>query len=102
MPEGGRITVGTKGQVNVDGEPFVELTIRDSGPGIASSIMQNLFSPVQSTKGKEHSGLGLTIVKNLVTELSGTISCSSSGERGTEFRILLPVNREGSAKRNQP
>jgi HD-like signal output (HDOD) protein/signal transduction histidine kinase len=102
MTNGGRITIGTKGQVNVDGRPFVELTIRDSGPGIASSIMPNLFSPVQSTKGKEHSGLGLTIVKNLVTELSGTISCSSDGERGTEFRILLPVSRKGSAKRNQP
>ncbi len=90
-PEGGRISIGTKGQVNVDGKPFVELTVSDNGPGIPGSIMQNLFSPVQSGKGKEHSGLGLTIVKNLVTELSGTISCSS-GERGTEFRILLPVN----------
>jgi signal transduction histidine kinase/HD-like signal output (HDOD) protein len=102
MTNGGRITVGTKGQVNVDGRPFVELTIRDSGPGIPSSIMPNLFSPVESTKGKEHSGLGLTIVKNLVTELSGTISCSSNGERGAEFRILLPASRKGSAKRNQP
>jgi HD-like signal output (HDOD) protein/signal transduction histidine kinase len=102
MENGGRITVSTKGQVNVDGRPFVELTIRDSGPGIPGSIMPNLFSPVQSTKGKGHSGLGLTIVKNLVTELSGTISCSSDGERGTEFRILLPVSRKGSAKRNQP
>ncbi len=92
MPEGGGISIGTKGQVNVDGKPFVELTVSDNGPGIPGSIMQNLFSPVRSGKGKEHSGLGLTIVKNLVTELSGTISCSSSGERGTEFRILLPVN----------
>jgi signal transduction histidine kinase len=102
MTNGGRITVGTKGQVNVDGRPFVELTIRDSGPGIPSSIMPNLFSPVASTKGKGHSGLGLTIVKNLVTELSGTISCSSNGEQGTEFRILLPLSRKGSVKRNQP
>jgi nitrogen-specific signal transduction histidine kinase len=93
MPEGGRITIGTRGQVNVNGKLFVELTITDTGPGIPDHIMRNLFHPVESSKGKAHSGLGLTIVKKLVTDCGGAISCSSS-RKGTEFRVLLPADRK--------
>lgn len=90
MPEGGSIFLGTRGQVNVNGTLFVELTLSDSGPGMPGNVLKRLFSPITSTKGKEHSGLGLTIVKKLVTDLDGTISCRSIENKGTEFRILLP------------
>ncbi|WP_416183027.1 ATP-binding protein, partial [Methylicorpusculum sp.] len=35
-------------------------------------------------------GLGLTISKNLIEELSGTLSCSSTPDKGTSFKIFLP------------
>ena len=68
---------------------FVEVTVADDGPGIDTEILPKLFSPVESTKGEGHAGLGLTIVKNLVNELDGSISCRSS-DKGTSFHILLP------------
>ena len=85
----GQIMVYTRDNVNVDGKQHIELTITDNGPGIDSDILPQLFSPVESTKGDDHAGLGLTIVKNLVIELHGSISCRSS-DKGTSFHILLP------------
>lgn len=90
MPEGGAIFIATRGKVNVNGRLYVELIVGDNGPGISDEVMANIFTPVVSSKGKAHSGLGLTIVKNLVSDLHGTISCRSSKSDGTEFCVLLP------------
>jgi HD-like signal output (HDOD) protein/signal transduction histidine kinase len=87
---GGAVYIETRDQVNVNGRNYVEITISDNGPGIPEQVMANLFRPVVSSKGGEHLGIGLTIVKDLITEMHGSISCRSSGNRGTEFRILIP------------
>lgn len=89
LPEGGRISVGTKSSVNVSGKNYTEIVIEDNGPGIPEEIQKNLFTPVSTTKGTGHSGLGLSITKNLVTEARGTITCRSNNT-GTQFQILLP------------
>tara|TARA_R110001592_G_scaffold324870_3_gene604630 strand:+ start:22130 stop:24277 length:2148 start_codon:yes stop_codon:yes gene_type:complete len=89
LPNSGVITISTAARVNVNGQDFVELCIEDNGPGIPVAILKDLFKPVVSTKGKGHSGLGLSITKNLVKDAKGTISCRSS-ENGTIFQILLP------------
>ena len=89
LPEGGRISIHTRGSVNVNGQKFTEILVEDNGPGIPDEIQQNLFSPVSTTKGVGHSGLGLSITKNLVTEARGTITCRS-GKTGTQFQVLLP------------
>ena len=89
LPAEGQVMVYTQDQVNVDGQPHFELCVADDGPGIPAEILPDLFSPVQTTKGDGHAGLGLTIVKNLVNELHGSISCRSS-DKGTSFHILLP------------
>lgn len=91
LPEGGKISIITRGNVNVNGQRFTEVRIEDNGPGIPMEIQQDLFSPVSTTKGIGHSGLGLSITKNLVTEARGTITCRS-GKTGTQFQILLPGN----------
>lgn len=95
MTDGGTLTISTADSVNVNGKDFAEIIIQDTGPGIPRDILQTLFSPVQSTKGGAHSGLGLSITKNLVTEAQGTISCRSN-EYGTSFQILLPSTSQGS------
>jgi len=92
MPEGGQITITTLDNVNVNGKDYVEISIRDTGPGIPASVLKDLFSPVSSTKGSGHSGLGLSITKNLVTDAKGTISCRSN-KQGTEFQIRLPAKQ---------
>jgi putative nucleotidyltransferase with HDIG domain len=89
LPANGKIMVYTQDYVNVDGKEHIELSVSDDGPGIDINILPRLFSPVDSTKGDDHAGLGLTIVKNLVNELHGSISCRSS-DKGTSFHILLP------------
>ncbi|WP_197473847.1 ATP-binding protein, partial [Oleiphilus sp. HI0066] len=89
MPEGGKISAATKSSINVNGHSFCEIKITDNGPGIPEEIQKNLFTPVSTTKGAGHSGLGLSITKNLVTEARGTITCRSDG-KGTQFQILLP------------
>lgn len=90
MPEGGEIELSTRDQVNVDGRQYVELQVADSGPGIPPDVMGRLFTPLQSSKGREHSGLGLTIVKNLLADLGGSISSRNRKQGGAEFVILLP------------
>lgn len=89
LPEGGDIKISTTGVINVDGKDFTEITISDNGPGIPAHILKDLFSPVSSTKGSGHSGLGLSITKNLIKDAQGTISCRSN-KGGTSFQILLP------------
>jgi len=90
LPRGGEISVITRDQVNVNGVQFIELTIGDNGPGISKEILANIFSPVRSTKGRDHSGLGLTITRNLVSDLAGNISCRNKKSGGAEFVVLLP------------
>jgi signal transduction histidine kinase len=89
LPANGGIMVYTQDYVNVDGKEHIEISISDDGPGIPPEKLPKLFSPVETQKGTDHAGLGLTIVKNLVNELHGSISCKSS-KKGTSFHILLP------------
>ncbi|WP_260292492.1 HDOD domain-containing protein [Sedimenticola hydrogenitrophicus] len=90
MPDGGDLWIQTRDRINIGGREYVELSIADNGPGIPPEIMGRLFTPVDSTKGNNHSGLGLTIVNNLINELKGSISCRGRSGGGTEMLIHLP------------
>ena len=74
---------------------FIQLAIRDTGPGISSSIIARIFEPYFTTKetGKG-SGMGLAIVHGIVKGYGGFISCESQPGRGTEFRIFLPIQNK--------
>jgi signal transduction histidine kinase/HD-like signal output (HDOD) protein len=89
LSAGGEITIVNNGLVNRDGLLYVELRISDTGPGISADVMANLFSPVRTTKGEGHRGIGLSIVHSLVKQMQGFITCRSD-KRGTTFDILLP------------
>ena len=88
MVENKKITITTR-KVNINGKAFAEIEIIDTGPGIPDEILKNLYKPVKSTKGKRHSGLGLSIVKNLIDEMGGTITCKSASS-GSAFSIHFP------------
>lgn len=90
LPPGGRITITTEADVSVNGRNFAAITIADNGPGIPPEVMRRLFTPVDSTKGGGHAGLGLSITKKLIDELGGSIVCKS-GKDGTRFQLLIPV-----------
>ncbi len=91
LPQSGSLEISSRDNCFQNGNQFVEISLKDNGPGIPAKVLKNLFKPVESTK-KGHSGLGLSIVGDLISELSGTITCYSSREAGTEFKILLPRN----------
>ena len=86
------LSIATR-NINVNGKQFVEIEISDTGPGIPAEILKNIYKPVTSTKGKQHSGLGLSIVKNLLDELGSTITCKT-GESGTTFSIHFPLSNK--------
>jgi len=94
VADGGTIQLVTRDGYASDQGHYVEIIIRDDGPGIASEIRSRLFKPVTSTKGAGHSGVGLSIVKGMVDDLGGRISCHSSARSGTSFYIQLPDKDE--------
>ncbi|MEM9805045.1 MAG: ATP-binding protein [Cyanobacteria bacterium P01_D01_bin.56] len=71
----------------------IEITIRDSGPGIPEHIRSKVFDPFFTTKpvGKG-TGLGLGICFKIVQQHQGRIDIRTQTEQGTEFIITLPTN----------
>ncbi len=94
MSEGGILTVASRDRINIDGAQYIEIVLADSGTGIPTEMLDNVFRPVKSSKGSAHSGLGLTIVKSLISDISGSISCRNLEESGAEFIIHLPRSLE--------
>ncbi len=90
MEPEGNLTITTRDNAFLNGKAYIEIQVIDNGPGIPAEIMQQLFTPVTSTKDSSHSGLGLAIVKNLIDELCGHISCTSNAGQGTRFQLYLP------------
>lgn len=88
-PEGGLIIVQA---VAITG--FVELSITDTGRGIPANVLPNVFNRYyQAERSKRKiggSGLGLTIVKQLVEAHGGTITVESQIGQGTTFRFTIP------------
>ena len=72
---------------------LVEVTVSDDGPGIPEEMKKRVFEPFVSSKGSGHSGLGLSIVLNLINGLKGNIVCQSEEGKGTRFKIELPVGK---------
>lgn len=92
MGNGGSVSIATAGKFEKGIVSGVVITFSDDGPGIPDEIREKLFSPFMTTKKDGHSGLGLSIVNRAVHELGGTIECRSSGGKGTQFTISLPLD----------
>ena len=91
LPPGGQVRIETRYPVIVDGNTFFEIAVADNGPGIDAELLPKLFTPVATTKGADHAGLGLSIVHRLVQELGGSIRYGQSPLGGAEFTLLLPL-----------
>jgi PAS domain S-box-containing protein len=93
-PSGGRISVRT-----VPAGAWVDLSVADTGVGIAPEFMPYLFDRFRQGSGPSAQtrlglGLGLSIVKDLVTLHGGTVTAASPGEgQGATFTIRLPRAR---------
>jgi two-component system, NtrC family, nitrogen regulation sensor histidine kinase NtrY len=74
-------------------QDVVEITIADTGPGIAPADRERIFSPYFSTR-KRGTGLGLAIVSHIVAEHSGRIRVEDNFPHGARFVIELPNAKE--------
>lgn len=84
---GGRVVVETR---HVGGEDRVELSVSDTGPGIAEDVVPQLFEPFFSTK-QGGTGLGLALTHQIIREHGGTLHVHSTPGQGATFVIALPV-----------
>ena len=70
---------------------FVRLTVKDTGIGISSQIMDRIFDPYFTTKEVDEGlGMGLSIVYGIVKKHDGAIDLESETGKGTKVEILLP------------
>ena len=97
MPNGGDIYVETRTQDGFrpggEARQRVQVSVRDTGPGIAPGLLPNLFVPFVTTK-QQGTGLGLAISQRIVSEAGGRIDVRSREGYGTTFVVLLPATPE--------
>jgi two-component system NtrC family sensor kinase len=73
-------------------EDAVVVEVADNGVGIPEEDLKQIFEPFFTTKvDGAGSGLGLSIVRDIVTQHGGTLSADRRPDRGTVFRLNLPV-----------
>jgi signal transduction histidine kinase len=85
MPQGGLLTLRLR---SVSNQAFIEM--RDTGCGIPAEQVPLLFSPFHSTK-PDGTGLGLYLVREILTAHQGDISVDSVQGQGTTFTMVLPL-----------
>lgn len=86
----------TGGVLEIDarlaGDEAVVVEVADNGVGISAEALEQIFEPFFTTKvDGAGSGLGLSIVRDIVTQHGGTLTADRRPERGTVFRLNLPV-----------
>lgn len=72
------------------GHPWLSLSVRDNGPGIAPQVMEKLFEPYATTK-ERGTGIGLAIVKKIAEEHGGEVAARNAEGGGAIFELRLPV-----------
>lgn len=78
----------------------VRLTISDNGPGMDEQARRHCFEPFFSTKKRQIStGLGLAVVRAIVTGTGGQVSVESTPGAGATFVLLLPIHRRETPPR---
>ncbi len=71
---------------------YVEIVVADTGCGMSREVQAQIFNPFFTTKDiGEGTGLGLSVVKNILINHGGFIRVESELERGSRFCIYLPV-----------
>jgi two-component system sensor histidine kinase BaeS len=85
-PAGGSVGIDVRGA-----EGRVEVTVRDTGTGIAPDAVESIFERFSRSTDSPGAGLGLAIAKGLVQAHGGTIRAESVSGQGTRIVFMLPA-----------
>ena len=113
MPRGGTLTLETDNvgitrgsslyAMGLEAGPHVVLRVEDTGVGIDSRILGQIFEPFVTTKGPgKGTGLGLSTVYGIVRQSNGQIRVDSEPGRGACFEIFLPAVEEPAVAKGDP
>ncbi len=102
MPDGGILKIATEnilvaedffeGNVLVPAGGYVALSVQDNGLGMNKQEMAHIYDPFFTTKPLgQGTGLGLSMVFGIVKGHKGYITCDSAKDKGTLFKVYLPV-----------
>lgn len=92
---GGRLTIRTR---LIPQDESVELTVQDTGEGIAPENLSKIFDPFFTTKAEGKGvGLGLAVLYGIVKAHEGEVEVVSQRNQGTTFTVSLPLKSRSSA-----
>jgi len=97
MPPGGALTIEAQAAQRDAERPVVSVVFRDTGCGIAPADLDRIFEPYFSTR-EAGVGLGLAITQRMVQDHGGEIKVDSAPDRGTTFRIDLPIRGPAASR----
>ncbi|RLD12941.1 MAG: hypothetical protein DRI28_06860, partial [Caldiserica bacterium] len=83
-----------------DGERIL-IEVKDTGKGIPKDKINRIFEPFETILPKMGTGLGLSITKRLVEILGGSISVESELDKGSVFRVIIPLKRFPPLKKTE-
>jgi len=96
-PNGGRITFTARQEESAEpGKAIYEFRVKDTGIGMSEEFAATVFEAftreqTAMVSGIQGTGLGMSIAKNIVNMMQGTIECISEEGKGTEFIVKLPL-----------
>jgi signal transduction histidine kinase len=93
MPDGGKLHIAAKSQIDETEHLWVAIRVKDEGKGFLPEDKNKVFRPFYSTK-TGHMGYGLWRARNIVERIGGTIDCDIPKGKGTTFTIKLPAQED--------
>ncbi len=90
MPAGGELSINLRKTEAYNNERVIEVEISDTGCGMEEKDQEKIFNPFFTSK-ERGTGLGLSLVKKIVSLHNGRIEFESRLNKGTTFRVYLPL-----------
>ncbi|MBI4529072.1 MAG: PAS domain S-box protein [Deltaproteobacteria bacterium] len=100
MPEGGKLAICVARETRSEAGmgDCVRISVADTGVGMDNEVRTRIFDPFFTTKEKQGgTGLGLAVTYGIVRDHGGFLEVESAKDKGTEFRLYLPVRSENAS-----